>query len=159
MADDATAPSVVTTPASPKRSGRASGQTLIIKGALRALLERPALAERAQHVEAFAAAALPGLNILTRAIDYFQSHPDATAAQLLESWRDSKEGEALMRVMAEPSLLDDDALAREFDDALDKLWRGIRRSRYTDLLNASTTRSLSGAEQQELGTIMRELNA
>ncbi|WP_029888875.1 DNA primase [Polycyclovorans algicola] len=159
LADDATAPSVVTTPATPKRSGRASGQTLIIKGALRALLERPALAERAQHVEAFAAAALPGLNILTRAIDYFQSHPNATAAQLLESWRDSKEGEALMRVMAEPSLLDDDALAREFDDALDKLWRGIRRSRYTDLLNASTTRSLSGAEQQELGTIMRELNA
>ena len=132
---------------------RGSGQTLIIKGALRALLEKPALAERAQHVDALAQANLPGLNVLTRAIDYFQNHPDATAAQLLESWRDSKEGNALMRVMSEPSLLDDAALAREFDDALNRLWRGIQRDRYTELLNISTTRSLSEAENNELRSL------
>lgn len=137
---------------------RASGQTLIIKGALRALLEKPALAERAQHVDALAAADLPGLNVLTRAIDYFQNHPDATAAQLIESWRDSKEGHALMRVMSEPSLLDDAALAREFDDALDKLWRGLQRNRYTELLNLSTSRSLTTAENNELSAILRDLN-
>ena len=157
--DEAAAPPRVAATTAAPRSGRAGGQTPIIKGALRALLEKPALAERAQHVDALAAASLPGLGILTRAIDYFQNHPDATAAQLLESWRDSKEGEALMRVMAEPSLLDDDALAREFDDALHRLWRGIQRSRYTDLLNASTTRDLSDAEHQELNAIMRDLNA
>jgi DNA primase len=159
LLDEAAAiPAASATP-SAARPKRASGQTQIIKSALRALLEKPSLAERAQHVNALAESNLPGLNILTRAIDYFQNHPEATAAQLLESWRDSKEGDALTRVMAESNLLDDAALAREFDDGLNKLWRGLQRDRYTALLNLSTERSLSETEQRELGTLMRDLKA
>lgn len=127
----------------------------IIKRALRAVLEKPALAEQAAHLEALSAVDMPGLQVLTGAIEYFQNHPGASAAQLVEQWRGSREGDALVRVMNEPSVLDDTALTAEFGDALNRLWALAQRTRREQLLQRSAERPLTDAENRELLSLMQ----
>ncbi|MGH8457138.1 MAG: DNA primase, partial [Stenotrophobium sp.] len=82
--DDSSAPNL------PSSTNRPEiGAARPVKRALQLLLEKPELAERAEHLELLAQSDAPGIALLIEAIDFFHAHPQAHAAQLMEFWRDS----------------------------------------------------------------------
>jgi DNA primase len=125
--------------------------------ALQLLLEQPDLAVKVTNLEQLAQADAPGVGLLVAVTEHFRDHPEATAAQLLELWREEERGQALARVAIEPLELDESAVAREFTDAIAHLAQKGLRARAQALLAEARRRELSAAEQKELGTLSRHL--
>jgi DNA primase len=123
---------------------------------LQALLEQPTLAQQVDHLELLAQSPAPGIRLLVDAIEYFQGHPEAKAARLVEAWRETPEGAALNRLLAEPRVLDDAQLTREFEDHLRHLLEGARKSRREALMAAARERDLSPQEKREFAELLRE---
>ncbi|MEW6166171.1 MAG: DNA primase [Pseudomonadota bacterium] len=93
----------------------------LVRRALQLLLERPALAERVDNVQLLADAGSRGADVLIEAIEFFAHHPDATAAQLLERWRDTPKGRGIQKLMAEAMPLDEAKYEAEFNEAIERL--------------------------------------
>jgi DNA primase len=125
--------------------------------ALQLLLEQPDLAVKVTHLEQLAQADAPGIGLLVAVVEHFRDHPEATAAQLLELWREEERGQALARVAMEPLELGEQAVAQEFADALAHLAQKGLRARAQGLLAEARRRELSAAEQKELDTLSRQL--
>lgn len=142
--------------ARPRSSKPLNRATLAVKTALQALLEQPALAQQVDHLELLAQSPAPGIRLLVDAIEYFQGHPEAKAARLVEAWRETPEGAALNRLLAEPRVLDDAQLTREFEDHLRHLLEGARKSRREALMAAARERDLSPQEKREFAELLRE---
>jgi len=128
-----------------------------VQRALQLLLEQPDLAVKVTNLELLAQADAPGTALLVAVIEHFRDHPEATAAQLLELWREEERGQALARVAMERLELDDQAVAREFADAIAHLAQKALRVRAQALLAQARLRDLSAAEQQELDGLSRQL--
>lgn len=125
--------------------------------ALQLLLERPSLAAGVSNVEQLAQAESPGVGLLLAVMEYFRDHPDATAGQLIELWRDEERGQALARVAAEPLTLPEETVAEEFAAAIANLAQKGLRARAQALVAEARRRELSVAEQEELGALSRHL--
>lgn len=128
-----------------------------VKRALQLLLERPEMAPKVQHVDQLAAVPQPGIDILVEAIEFFAENPHCRAGQLLEEWRDTPKGAALNRILGIEAALDDEAIEREFLDAIDHLRRKALRSRHEELMALARQRELSPAEDAEADQITRQL--
>lgn len=126
--------------------------------ALQLLLEQPDLAVKVTNLEQLAQADAPGIGLLVAVVEHFRDHPEATAAQLLELWREEERGQALARVAMEPLELDEQAVAQEFVDALAHLAQKGLRARAQGLLAEARRRELSVAEQKELDALSRQLS-
>lgn len=133
-----------------------SRAALAIKTAVQGLLEHPPLAQHIDHLELLAQSPAPGIRLLVSMIDFFQNHPEARAAQLVEAWRGTAEGAALMRLMAEPRELDAQAALREVDDSLALLLDHARRARVDELIEASLLQPLTPQEQRELAHVLEQ---
>lgn len=125
--------------------------------ALQLLLEQPDLAAKVTNLEQLAQADAPGMGLLVAVIEHFRDHPEATAAQLLELWREEERGKALARVAMEPLELGELAAGVEFADALAHLTQKALRARAQALLGQARLRELSAAEQKELDGLSRQL--
>ncbi|MGH8441389.1 MAG: DNA primase [Nevskiaceae bacterium] len=125
--------------------------------ALQLLLEQPALAAQVDNLEQLAQADAPGISLLVAVIEHLRDHPDATAARLLELWREEERGKALARVAVEPLELGEEMVAREFADAIAHLAQKGLKARAQALLAEARRRDLSGAEQKELDALSRQL--
>jgi DNA primase len=128
-----------------------------VRRALQLLLERPSLATGMSNLDQLAQADAPGLGLLLSVAEYFREHPDATAAQLIELWRDEERGQALARVAAEPLTLPEETVAEEFAAAIANLAQKGLRARAQALVAEARQRELSVAEQAELGALTRQL--
>lgn len=124
--------------------------------ALRILLEEPSLAQRAQHMEQVAAAPLPGAAALAEAVEFFQEHPQFTAAQLEVAWSGTPKGVALARLASEPLDLEGPALETQFLGVLKTLRERTLRTAFEALVARGT---LTSAEHQELLALQSELAA
>lgn len=134
----------------------APATTRIVKRALQLLLERPELAERVQNLDLLAQARVQGLAVLIDAIDFFMSHPQATAAQLSEFWRPMpKRAAAIDRLLHEETSLLPEAIETEFMDAIARLLALGTRNRVQELLDESQTRTLTEGEKQEINALTR----
>jgi DNA primase len=140
-----------------------------IRRALQILLERPALALKVEHLEQLALLAQPGIEILIEAIDFFCEHPDASASQLSEHWRDSSKGQAVQRVLNSDlerpefsrtltHIAGDDGLEKEFFGSIMVLRQRALRERMQQLLEKSKDGALSRAETQEIEEITGRLS-
>lgn len=125
--------------------------------ALQLLLEQPALASQVDNLEQLVAAEAPGVGLLVAVIEHFRDHPDATAARLLELWREEERGKALARVAMEPLELGQEMFAREFGDAIAHLAQKGLKARAQALLAEARRRDLSAAEERELDALSRHL--
>ncbi|MGQ0586668.1 MAG: DNA primase [Gammaproteobacteria bacterium] len=125
--------------------------------ALQLLLEQPALAARVADLEQLAQSDAPGTSLLVAVVEHFREHPEASAAQLLERWREEERGKALARVALEPLELAEDAIEREFADAIAHLAQKALRARAQALLAEARRRELSSAEKRELDGLSRQL--
>ncbi len=141
-------------------AGRDPGAGRPVKHLMQLLLEQPALAERADNLQLLEQCEVPGVGILISTLDYFHAHPGAHAAQLLEAWKDTPQGAAIGRLLAEDtSALDEAAIEVEFMDGLARLTqRGLRR-RVDELLAQTQVRTLSDSETQELRALTTQLKA
>lgn len=134
--------------------------TRLVKRAMQLLLEKPELADRIGDLEALAQVDTPGVPMLVEAIDFFQAHPGAKAAQLIEFWRDApKKGQAVQRLLNEETHLVESAMEREFQDAVGKLADRALRARVQQLLAEARTRPLTAAETREVESLTRRLSA
>ncbi len=139
-------------------SESASIRTIAARPVLRALqllLEQPALAAQVGSLELLAAADAPGIGLLVAVLEHFRDHPDATAARLLELWREEERGQALARVAMEPLELGEEMFAREFGDAIAHLAQKGHKARAQALLAEARRRELTGPEQKELDALSR----
>lgn len=129
-----------------------------VRRLLQLLLERPDLAERVDNIPLLLQAGAPGIDVLIEAVDWFHTHPDAHAAQLLEAWKDQPRGRAVGRLLAQGSVaLDDAAIEAEFLDGLARLRDKALRARVQELLAQARLRSLSEAETREIDAITRQI--
>lgn len=156
LAAPAAHPASESAPPSRPASGRSDPAARMPRRALRILLEAPALASQAQHLEQLAASPAPGAAALAEAIEFFQEHPDYRASQLLQSWQGSPKGAALARLAAEPLDIDGAALGNEFRESLRRLRERAVRAEMEKLVGPG--RSLSLAEQQELIGLQHQLS-
>jgi len=145
------------TAAGPERAVTQAIAARPVLHALQLLLEQPALAAGVANLEQLAQADAPGVGLLVAVVEYFRDHPDATAAQLLELWREEERGRALGRVAMEPLALGEDAVGGEFADAIAHLAQKGLRARAQALLAEARRRDLSAAEQKELDALSRQL--
>ncbi|HKK07210.1 MAG TPA: DNA primase [Gammaproteobacteria bacterium] len=114
------------------RSGRTAPS--LVRTAVAALLQRPALAGLAGEPAWLADLDMPGVDLLREMIELLQAHPHLGSGALLEHWRETDHGRALQKLAASP-LLDDSAdLDREFQDALARLRTRLHEQRYDALL-------------------------
>ncbi|MBI2382921.1 MAG: DNA primase [Gammaproteobacteria bacterium] len=134
-----------------------AGAARPVKRALQLLLERPDLAGAVESPDMLAQSDAPGVSLLIEVLDRFREHPEATAAQLLERWRDTPRGAALQRLLAAPIDLDEAAIAREFQEAVAHLTNKALRARAQALVTAARDRDLSAGELRELDSISRQL--
>jgi DNA primase len=130
-----------------------------VKRALQLLLERPEMAQHLPDLEALAESGQPGIEILVEAVDFFREHPQFSASQLLEHWRDTPKGAALGRILGTGTALEPDAVQQEFDDAIAVLRRRMLRGRAQTLLEVAKARILTDAETAELDLLTRQLSA
>lgn len=159
MADSAPQPSR-SNAESPRRAGisRSDPAAKLPRRALRILMESPALALNAQHIEQLAEMSAPGAAALAEAIEFFQEHPDSHAGQLAQVWQSTPKGEALNRLMAEPLDLDGAAMEREFHEVLKTLRERGLRAHMEPLLAAGRERHMTTAEQQQLESLRHQLS-
>jgi DNA primase len=151
--------------ARPERAGEAAANAPPLdsiasrpaRRALHLLLEQPVLATKVTNLDLLAQADAPGIGLLVSVAEHFREHPEATAAQLLELWRDEERGQALARIALEPLELAEDTFEREFADAIAHLAQKGLRARAQILLAEARKRELSAAEQQELDRLSRQL--
>jgi len=127
-----------------------SGAARPVRRAMQLLLENPRLAERVQHLELLAQAEAPGIEVLMEAIDFFQGHADATAAQLAEAWRDTPKGRGVERLLAEESPMNPETQEQEFREILAMLVQKALEGEATRLLAESQFRPLT---QPEIATL------
>lgn len=131
-----------------------------VKHLMQLLLEQPALAERADNLQLLEQCDVPGVGILINALDYFHAHPGASAAQLLEAWKDSPQGKAIGRLLAEESSpLDEAAAEVEFVKGLANLTRRGLGGRVDELLAQAGIRELSESEKRELAALLLQKKA
>jgi DNA primase len=121
------------------------------------LIERPALAERVEHLELLAQSDAPGVEYLVEMIDFFHAHPEAHVAQLLEFWRDTPKSKALERLLQQEVTVDDKVLEQEFFETIAHLLQKGLRARVQNLLAEARLRPLTMAETREIESITRDL--
>jgi len=132
-----------------------------VRRAMQLLLDDPRMADRVEHLELLAQADAPGIEVLVEAIDFFHAHPGATAAHLLEFWRDTPKGKGVERLLAQgqEAPLVEETLEQEFRETLAMLGQKALRSRVQHLLAESRLRPLSDAEAREIAELMKQQKA
>ncbi|SFD75841.1 DNA primase [Thiohalospira halophila DSM 15071] len=141
-------------PAPPRRrpSGMPQPRTLE-RHAIATLLQAPGLAGEVAEPERFARLGTPGGELLTELLEQLQADPHLSTGALLERWRGTDAGRGLARLAGQGLLVaDEQALAAEFRDTLNRLSDRLRDQRLDELLARES--SLNQTERDELRTLL-----
>ncbi|QEP44080.1 DNA primase [Ectothiorhodospiraceae bacterium BW-2] len=108
----------------------------LVKRAIWLLLHQPQLAHTIGENHNLDQLDLIGAPLLAEIIDFIHHHPDASAASLLEHWRDRSEAPHLQQLLAQPPLLIESGAAREleFNEVVTKLDRQRLKQEHNQLL-------------------------
>ncbi len=141
-------------PAQGREDEGAPGGQRPVRRALQLLLEAPAMADRVEHQAQLLTLDLPGLPLLLEVVDYFQSHPEASVAQLIQQFDGRPEARWLSTLAAQPVGLTADEMLTEFLDILEHLRDRARRQRIRELLAQGD--ALGAAGRAELSQLLAE---
>ncbi len=141
---------------SAKRAGKLKTppQRSYIRTAIALLLQHPSLALHAGDVTRFSSFHIPGLGLLVSLLQTLQSQPHLGSGALLERWRDTSEGEHLMRLAQWKHLLPEENLEGEFQGALEGLYAQGVKERKESLLDKSRSVELTNEEKLELQNLL-----
>jgi DNA primase len=125
-----------------------------VRDALRCLLEQPALAAKLGDLELVAKADAAAIELLIDAAIFFADRPEATAAQLLESWRERPGVATLTRLAAE-------TLETEPAQMLSEAWANLRdrgmRAQVDAFQRQAEAGQLTPAQTQEWRRLVQQL--
>jgi len=141
----------------PRRPRGAPAMTRM-RQAIVLLLNAPALAEAAGEPDWLRALDLPGAALLADLVGYFQAHPGARAAQVLEAWRDTEAAGHLARLAEMPLATPEEGMRDEFEGLLAGFRRDQRHKRWAELEKRGLG-ALSEAEKAEFRRLHAELAA
>lgn len=125
--------------------------------ALRLLLEDPALAVQVQHRDQLASLSHAAAKALVEAVEFFDEHRGQAAASLIEHWRGTPKGEAVLRLLQEPVEVEGAALEKEFQQCLLLLRDQVLEQAFLQL--TTQTEALSPADRARLQAIQAERKA
>ncbi|MFA5625955.1 MAG: DNA primase [Thiohalomonadaceae bacterium] len=133
----------------PKRNTTTRQTPSLVRSAIRLLLQRPALAQAVAEPKQLVELSQPGVSLLVEMLELLKQHPNLTTGALLEHWRNGDYGKHLFALAQQDMLLspEDDNLAQEFTDALNRLQQQRRQQRRQALEQRFD--SLSDAEKTE----------
>lgn len=141
-----------TTPA--RTAGASPARLSLVASAMRALLQRPALARNSDDCGWLRAAHIAGTPLLADLIELARDRPHLSGGGLLESYRDTEHEPVLKRLLAYDNPLTDDQLEREFVAVMGRL----RQQCETPALGAlpNTPSALSDDERAQLRRTLAE---
>jgi len=93
----------------------------LVRKTITVLLHRPDLAKTTENGAWLKDIDQAGIILLIDLLELLHQHPHLSTGGILEHWRDTEHGQHLSKLAAQPSLLDSDALAAEWDDTLSRL--------------------------------------
>jgi len=93
----------------------------LVRKTITVLLHRPDLAKTTENGAWLKDIDQAGIILLIDLLELLHQHPHLSTGGVLEHWRDTEHGRHLSKLAAQPSLLDSDALAAEWDDTLSRL--------------------------------------
>jgi DNA primase len=141
-------------PPPPRRPLAHSGQRRVAgsaRGALRLLLQNPALAREAGNTSALTGLEEPDLPLLLQLLDYLRKNPQASMGAILGYWYGTPEGELLNRLASEEPVPGHDA-AQEFGDIISHLTSRLSSNQSEDRrreLDSIPFASLSPEQKRE----------
>ena len=126
-----------------------------VRHAIRLMLERPQLAQRADLTQ-INGLNTPGVDLLCRIAELAQSNPELTCGALLEYWRGTREGGHLAKLINIPMQLSENQLESEFDDTFNKLIKWREDQKLDEILEKSRFEQVSEADKQALKQALNE---
>ncbi len=133
-------------PMAPRRPGRVAPSP--VRTAIGALLHQPQLAQRIGTPQRWIALPLPGVKLLADLLELLRINPHMSTGGILENWRATPEGAHLAKLAGIDPALDEQALEREFLDALERL--NEKADRQSDVTAVFSPSELSDSRKQEV---------
>ncbi|NOX27887.1 MAG: DNA primase [Gammaproteobacteria bacterium] len=93
----------------------------LVRKAITVLLHRPNLVTAATDTSWLKDIDQAGIVLLLDLLELLRQQPHLSTGGILEHWRDTEHGRHLAKLAAQPALLESEALAAEWDDALTRL--------------------------------------
>jgi len=126
------------------------GQISPLAFATSLLLQNPELAASISDPASLEKLNVPGSEVLLAMVQRILLDPDLTTARLLESFRENQAHGYLEKLAMRTNLIDQDALASQFNDTLARLLENQADQRRLSLIEKSRLGMLEGAEKREL---------
>ncbi len=133
----------------PRTLGAQRGPSLVRK-TITVLLHRPDLAKTTENSTWLKDVDQAGIILLTDLLELLHQHPHLSTGGILEHWRDTEHGRHLAKLAAQPSLLDSDALAAEWDDTLASLRKAAHEAQLDKLEERDRLGIASAEEKAEI---------
>lgn len=130
----------------------------LIRRAIGLVLNYPAIVARLAGIPDLSGVDQPGARLLHRLLETVGENPDIVPAQLLERFRDDREGRFLGRLLDNAPLVTEDAAAAELQDMLQRIVAGEKKKRLQALLSSSSLSSEERAEIREIQDSLRTLH-
>jgi len=119
-------------PAPAPRGTRSAKQVpSLLTRAIAMLVRQPSLAPLARDLPALDVATNPESALLVGLLERLEADPDISTGALVESLRDTPQGELLEQILALPLLLDESHWAAEFTGAIEQMLKRSRRGEMT----------------------------
>ena len=129
----------------------------LIRRAISHILNYPAIVARLDEIPDLTGVDQPGARLLGRLLETVGENPEIAPAQLIERFRDDKEGRFLGRLLDSAPLVTEDAAATELRDMLRRIVAEEKKRRLQVLLSKSSRSSEELAEIKEIGEYRRNL--
>ena len=128
----------------------------LVRTTIGLLLQRPTLGAAVASPYRFVQLRQPGVELLVEILTAVRHEPEISVRALLARFDGRPEQSALRRLAAAPSVVEDEHLQGEFDDAIIQLNRNATRQRIADLKAKQVEAALAPEEKQELLELLRE---
>ncbi len=129
-----------------------------IRWAIGHVLNYPAIVVRLDGIPDLSGIDQPGARLLDRLLKTVGENPEIVPAQLIERFRDDREGRFLGRLLDNAPLVTEDAAAVELQDMLQRIVAEERKKRLQALLSRSPLSSEERAEIREIQESLRNLH-
>ncbi|WP_104399958.1 DNA primase [Vibrio penaeicida] len=151
-------------PSLPKQDGKPSAPHREIKRTpmrevIALLLQNPHYVELVPDLTSVRHINLPGLSLFEEVLDKCRSHPNINTGQLLEHWRNEKNGSLLSRLAGWEVPLEDDNQEDIFLDSLDNIIAQCVEKQIESLQAKDRSVGLTPDEKRELVALMLDLKA
>jgi len=140
-------------PPAPASRGARPGRQVpsLLTRAIAMLVRQPSLAPLARDLPALDVATNPESALLVGLLERLERDPDMTTGALLETLRDTPQGELLDGILALPLLLDEAHWPAEFTGAIEQMLKRSRRGELTRRVMDSLAKPTGGSDDDERG--------